>query len=263
MTEEEFRLLAAAAALGALNADDMRTYRAALAEHPEWAALADEDVRTAAVLAELAEDVAPPPALRGRILALIDETSADPETDRGAVRNTPTGESGDAAGADSHESPRTHPHRHRRRRTWFALAASLVLAAGIGTGAVIAIQHATQPASIVALDRIEDAPDAQQATADVTGGGSATLHWSATVGQAVLVTGELPPLTESQTFELWYVRGTTPISAGTFTATGTRTSALLKPGMEPGDTIAVTIEHAGGSPTGQPTTRPILTIPTA
>ncbi|WP_354003094.1 hypothetical protein [Microbacterium elymi] len=84
-------------------------------------------------------------------------------------------------------------HRRRgRRRRWFALAASLVLLAGIGTATVIVSQQANQPAAVVALNRIEAAPDAQQATADVDGGGPATLHWSASAGEAVLVTGELP-----------------------------------------------------------------------
>ncbi|WP_354002981.1 hypothetical protein [Microbacterium elymi] len=43
--------------------------------------------------------------------------------------------------------------------------------------------------------------------------------------------------------------------AGTFDATGTTTSALLNDGMQPGDVIAVTVERAGGSPTGEPTTQ--------
>jgi anti-sigma-K factor RskA len=33
--------------------------------------------------------------------------------------------------------------------------------------------------------------------------------------------------------------------------------------MHEGDVIAVTVEPAGGSPTGQPTSDPIIAIPTA
>jgi anti-sigma-K factor RskA len=33
--------------------------------------------------------------------------------------------------------------------------------------------------------------------------------------------------------------------------------------MEPGDVIAVTVEPQGGSPTGEPTSEPIVAIPTA
>ncbi|HWT32404.1 MAG TPA: anti-sigma factor [Microbacterium sp.] len=239
MTEEEFTLLAAGAALGALSDDDRRAYLRALAEHPEWTAVADEDAATAARLADLVDQVPPPPALRDRILAGLDRTPEDAPT-----------------ASASTENPR------RLRRGWVALAASVVLVLGIGIGTVIAVQNATRPAAVVALDRIEAAPDAQQATARVAGGGSATLHWSVSDGQAVLVTGRMPRLTDAQTFELWYVRGATPIPAGTFDATGDTTKALLAAGMHPGDVIAVTVEKAGGSSTGQPTTKPILAIPT-
>ncbi|UUT35315.1 anti-sigma factor [Microbacterium elymi] len=258
MTEEEFAQLSAAAALGALGGDDLRAYRAALAAHPDWVATVDEDARTAASLAELVDSVTPPAALRGRILALIDEAP----TEASSAGDTPTSGSPWATEGDSGARGRGPRRARHARRRWFVLAASLVLLAGIGTGAVIAIQQGAEPTSVVALERIEHAPDAQQATADVTGGGTATLHWSSGVGRAVLVTGELPTLAENQTFELWYVRGTAPVSAGTFEATGSSTSTLLEAGMKPGDTIAVTIEHAGGSPTGKPTTPPILIIPT-
>lgn len=242
MTEDEFGLLAAGAALGALSDDDRRAYLRALAEHPEWAAIADEDAATAARLADLVDEVPPPPGLRDRLLAGLDDLPKD--------------------AASSATSARTDAPR-RLRRGWVALAASVVLVLGIGIGTVIAVQHATRPAAVVALDRIEAAPDARQATAHVTGGGSATLHWSVSDGQAVLVTGRMPQLTDAQTFELWYVRGKTPIPAGTFDATGATTKALLEAGMHPGDVIAVTVEKAGGSSTGLPTTQPILAIPTA
>jgi anti-sigma-K factor RskA len=255
MTEEEFALLAAGAALGALSDDDQRTYRQALADHPEWASIADEDADTAAALADLASEVPPPPEMRDAILARIDTTS--PDALRSNVR----------AAAEDVPSD-TLDHRRRaggspRRRRWFALAASLVLLVGIGTATVIVVEQANQPAGIVALNRIEAAPDAQHASGHVQGGGPATLHWSVTVGKAVLVTGEMPTVSQHQTFELWYVRGKAAIPAGTFDATGDSTSALLKPGMQPGDVIAVTVEQTGGSPNGQPTTNPILAIPTS
>lgn len=238
MTEEEFALLSAGAALGALNDDDQRAYDRALAEHPEWAGLAEEDAATAASLADLAGDVPPPAALRERILAGIDVPSVDP---------------GD---------PREAGRRPWGTRGWFALAASLILIAGIGIGAVIATQQA-RPAAVVALDRIEAAPDARQASAQVEGGGSATLHWSESLDEAVLVTGELPDVSTDETFEVWYVRGETAASAGTFDPSGESTSALLEPGLQSGDVIAVTVEQSGGSPTGQPTSDPILAIATS
>jgi anti-sigma-K factor RskA len=79
----------------------------------------------------------------------------------------------------------------------------------------------------------------------------------------VLVADGLPELPNDRTFELWFVRGTQPIAAGTFDASGSVTTAELSGTMQPGDTIAVTIEQAGGSPDGNPTTKPIIAIPTS
>ncbi len=121
----------------------------------------------------------------------------------------------------------------------------------------------TTPASVVALDEIEASPDAQSETVTLSDGGEATAHWSETVGKAVLVTDGLPTLADDQSYELWFVRDGAPISAGTFTADDGSATALLAGAMEPGDVIAVTVEVAGGSPTGQPTSEPIVMISTA
>jgi anti-sigma-K factor RskA len=250
VTEDEFALLAAGAALGALSEDDQRTYRRALEDHPEWVSSADEDAETAALLAELPREVAPPPALRDQLLASIDEAAAETANDA-------------EPDASAYPAASRPAKRGWGRRGWFALAASLVLVAGIGTATVITMEHNAQPVAVVALDRIQSAPDAQHASAHVEGGGQATLHWSESLGQAVLVAEDMPRVSADHTYELWYVRDETAIPAGTFDARGNSTSAVLKPGMQPGDVIAVTVEQSGGSPTGQPTSDPILTIPTS
>ncbi|MDR2997697.1 MAG: anti-sigma factor [Microbacterium sp.] len=251
MDKHEFDMLSAADALGALSDNDRRAYRRALADHPEWAADADADARTAAVLAELVEEVDPPTQVLEDVLARIDASSAPTTANEPAPAQRP----------DPEAQPR--PGRPSHRRRWFALAASVVLVAGIGIGTSIIVQEATRPAYVTALDRIESAPDAQQATAEMSGGGTATLHWSASEGSAVLVADDLPALDAGKTYELWYVRGATPISAGVFDPTGSTTTTLLEPGMKPGDAVAVTVEPEGGSPDGKPTSKPIVVIPTA
>ncbi|MFE6733369.1 anti-sigma factor domain-containing protein [Microbacterium sp. NPDC057650] len=251
MDKHEFDMLSAGDALGALSDDDRLAYRRALADHPDWAANAREDAETAASLADLPGEVVPPAHVLEGILARIDATPASTGPDAPAQPHRP----------ESATEPM--PSRSPRRRRWFALAASVVLVVGIGIGASVIIQQATRPAYVTALDRIESAPDAQRATADVAGGGTATLHWSASEGEAVLVADDLPSLDNDQTYELWYVRGETPISAGVFDATGSTTAALLEPGMKPGDVVAVTVEPQGGAPGGKPTSEPIVVIPTA
>ena len=68
---------------------------------------------------------------------------------------------------------------------------------------------------------------------------------------------------DDESFELWFVRDGAAISAGTFTAEDGTTTALLDGALEAGDVIAVTVEPAGGSPTGQPSSDPIVAIETA
>ncbi|MFE7844166.1 anti-sigma factor domain-containing protein [Microbacterium sp. NPDC057407] len=155
------------------------------------------------------------------------------------------------------------------RRNWtkglLTLAASLVILVVLGFGAVTINQYVNRPPAVAALQEIESAPDAQSATAELTDGGIATAHWSESLGKAVLVSDGLPAIAEDESFELWFVRDGGAVSAGTFDAAteGASTTTLLDGALEPGDTIAVTVEPEGGSPTGSPSSDPIIQIPTA
>lgn len=281
MNEQEFAELSAAAALHALSADDERRYRAALAVHPEWRSIAREDADTAAALALTVEPVAPPEGIRSALLAAIADTpqadagAADPRSASASAEARPAGGADDIRGGSSASRdgrrepeapaasvPGTGVHR-RRSRLLFALAACLVLLVGIGVGAVALRGYLDRPASVVALEQIESAADAEQASASLEGGGSAVAHWSASLGRAVLVADDIPVPADGETYELWFVRGDGPISAGTFSAEDGDAIVELDGEMQPGDAIAVTVEQAGGSPTGQPTSDPVIVIPTA
>ncbi|GAB6859558.1 anti-sigma factor [Microbacterium xylanilyticum] len=272
MNEQEFAELAAGHSLGSLSAEDERRYRAALAAHPEWAPIAEDDADTVTLLAEGVPPVAPPPALRDALLARIAVTPQDPDAGRDAGVEKPElapapgvtpsiarPANDDTADADAVEAGT----RRRPRRLLFALAACLVLMVGLGAGAAVVIPQLLRPAAVVALDRIESAPDAAQKTVSLPTGGRATAHWSASIGAAVLVSDGLEPLDGARTYELWFVRGDTPVSAGVFDAEPGTTTAQLRGSMHAGDAIAVTVEQAGGSPTGKPTTQPIVVIPTS
>ena len=163
-------------------------------------------------------------------------------------------------------APNTETIQAISRRRWtrgmLGLAASLILLVGLGFGAASLGQLFNRPAAVVALEQIENAPDAQMVSAEVADGGNATVHWSESVGKVVLVSQGLPSIADDESFELWYVRAGDPIPAGTFENPAEAT-VLLDGTMEPGDVIAVTVEQQGGSPTGTPTSDPIVTIPTA
>ncbi|PRB05052.1 anti-sigma factor domain-containing protein [Microbacterium sp. MYb64] len=262
MNESEFAELAAGHSLGALSAADEQRFRAALAEHPDWTAVADDDAGTAALLAEGVPAVAPPPGIRDALLARIAVTSQEQGDDEAESAVEASSEEAPRAGASAGAGTAA-PSIRRPRRLLFGLAAGLVLLVGLGVGASVVIPQLLRPAAVVALDRIESAPDAAEKTVSLPEGGKATAHWSASMGTAVLVADRLGRLEATQTYELWFVRGSTPVSAGVFEAAQGVTTAQLKGAMHAGDAIAVTVEPAGGSPTGKPTSEPILVIPTS
>lgn len=240
MNEKEFAELAAGHALHALSADDEQHFADTLIAHPEWAAIAADDVDTAARMADAVASVSPSAGIRESLLAQIAMTSQ-------------TGSSPDTPAAAS----------PRWSRRVFALAASVALVAGLGIGAAVLIPQLTQPASIIALEQIEAAPDAQQASVQLESGAQATAHWASSAGNAVLVAEGLDALDDDKTYQLWFVRGEEPVPAGVFDTDAGNATALLDGAMHAGDVIAVTVEQAGGSPTGLPTTDPIIVIPTA
>ncbi|MBT2496542.1 anti-sigma factor [Microbacterium sp. ISL-59] len=259
MNEKEFAELAAGAALHALSADDEHRFHDALAAHPEWQTIVEADAGAAGMLAETAATVDPPASIRSALLAQIAVTPQG----RASDGDEPHAAAPEPVGRAAEEPAVESPQPRRWTRTVFALAACLALLVGVGIGAVALNQQLNRPASVVALQEIEAAGDAEQATVALDDGGTATAHWSGSVGKAVLVADGLPNPGEGETYELWFVRGDAPVSAGVFDVDGGDATALLDGDMQAGDAIAVTVEQAGGSPTGQPTTDPVIVIPTA
>lgn len=255
MNEKDLDELLAGRALHALSAEDERRLDAALAEDPELRARASHAEETAALLADAAPEVAPPPSIRSALLARI--AQADPVEDEETVGSDPEPRHED----DGLDAVPAAPPARRARRRWFALAASVVVVAGIGVGAVVMTQMLDRPEGVVALDRIEEADDVRGAAEELPDGGSLVLRWSHEVGEVVVLAGEMPELDDGSQYELWFVRDETPVSAGVFDG-GDAEPTLLEGELAEGDVVAVTVEEAGGSPTGEPTTDPLAAIPT-
>lgn len=262
MNDREFDELSAGDALHALSSDDQRMLEDALAADPRLHDRLDADAAAAARLAETVSEVVPPPALRAALLARIASTPQDAAPRPSAPVAAPASPA-PASTAASAPAPAQRARAGWGPRSWFALAASVLLVLGIGGAVAVVSQQVNAPASVVALERIESAPDAQSAAATVAGGGEATLHWSGSLGEAVLVSDGLPSIAEDKAFELWYVRDGAPISAGVFSTDDGDATAVLSGAMHAGDVVAVTVEDAGGAPAGLPTTEPIVAIATA
>ncbi len=356
MNVHEFAELSAGHALGALSADEERAFQEALAAHPEWSAILDADIETAAALADGAGAVEPPADIRAQLMSRVRASVAETRAvDTVPVEDTTLGLTAGAEDADPMESPQSREPEeaapvpavpipsvpvpavpvplpdapavaepapeapaaaepavapampdesaaeaaaraeersaegapavlpeeaaHRaasppteviqaiQRRNWsrglFALVASVALLVGIGWGVGFIADTVRTPPAVKTLAQIESAPDAREASGTLGGEGTATLHWSDSVGEAVLVATGLPDVDEDRTFELWFVRGDGAVSAGTFDASSGDATALLSGEVEAGDVVAVTVEQRGGAPGGAPTTDPIVTIEAA
>lgn len=217
-----------------------------------------EDV--AAELALAAEPAEPRPELKAALFARLADTPQLPAPDAGEEAPVPVPTPASA--------PAVTPAERTARRRWFqrpglilgaAAAAVLLFVGGAFVGSTLSGSNSYQSQQASALAEINAAPDVQRATADVAGGGTATLVWSGQLGRSALVADQLPPLPNDKTYELWYIRDGKAIPAGTMNPSGSgSTWRVLTGDMAAGDTVGVTVEPSGGS--DRPTTDPIVAI---
>ena len=153
----------------------------------------------------------------------------------------------------------------RAQARWFQrpgrllVAASAAVALFIGGtvigGALNDNQFVEQQAA--SLAQINAAPDQERASTTTASGQEATLVWSNTLGLSAVLVDALPALPSDQDYQLWYINGEGPLSAGTFDSTGQGTVWRVLDGtMHAGDAVGVTVEPNGGS--DAPTSDPIV-----
>lgn len=258
MNLQDFRQLSAGHALHALSPEDEIAFAHALVAHPEWQLIVDEDLEAAAAIGDASPNATPAPSVRANLLELIGNLPQQPAG--GSPAAEPVSPSASAPLTAPVDDKLRAP-RARRRTLWvgaFALAASVAVLTAVTLGPQL---FGPGPSlANVALTEVSQASDAQEQTVQVSGGGNATLHWSDELDRAVLVAEQLPRLADDKDVEVWLVRGETPISVGVL-APGDEPAVL--DGFRPGDVVALTVEAAGGSPSGAPTSDPIAAITTA
>lgn len=228
--------------LHALSDDERAAFERHLTQCPacaqEVAELAETAVRLGAVAA-----TAPPPSLKSRVMADIAQTRQLPPN-------------GAAPGE-------VHVLRPRRWPVWIsvtAAAASVLFAVVIAIGSARTNQRLTDElaqlrSANAEVGQLLAAPDAEIGTARADTGGSGVLVVSRTQDKAVFLADGLPALPADRTYQLWLVE-----------PAQTRSGGLLRPADGPlvardvGDVeaVAITVEPAGGSPSG--TTPPILQL---
>lgn len=225
---------AASYAVGALTDAERRDVESDLRRDRRLAAEVREFTETTALLGLSVEPVAAGSSLREALL--------------GAIESTPQ---------ESAEVTRG-PWLARPVTALIGVAAALVIVVG---GVAAALTLTSVPSSPV--DQIVAAADSERASVTVEGGGTVTAVWSVDLQKVALLVDDLAPLPADRTYQAWFMRADGEAdAAGTFEATpGHLLSLALAGDMEPGDSIGISIEPAGGSVA--PTSAPIVVIPTA
>ena len=248
MNYERFEDLKDAYVLDALPEEERRSFEEFLAAHPERQAEIDELGAVAGLLAFSPEVQEPTPELRDRIMEVVEAEAAPRRERRGSV----------FAGLAGYIGARG-----------LAFGAAALLLIGLLSwnlllqGQVEDLQGQVQNSQTQVEDlqaQVRDAQSQQTQTVQLSGTwadqGADVEVASISNNRIVLVGDDLPSVPEGRTCQIWVIKGDVPESGGLFEPGGTETAAPITAPIKKGDTIAVTVEPAGGSE--QPTTDPVL-----
>ncbi|RIJ53102.1 anti-sigma factor [Clavibacter lycopersici] len=282
-TDDDLRMLTAAYALGAVDAEEAADIEALLERDPVLRAEVEELRTTAADLAWTTEPVDPSPRLKVDLMAMLDATpqlpplaapSAATDDERQpapvtALRPASTGDAGTGPAAPSSSAPRERlgSASSRASERWFrrpgaligvAAAAVVLVVGGVVVGTNLDGPGSSQAPVASAYEQVTTASDVVIDKRDVVGGGTATVYFSASEGRTAVVLNDASPLPEGRVLQMWYVGQAGPVSAGVMPAEGGAGHAVLEGRYTPGDTVAITVEPEGGSE--QPTSEPIVAV---
>lgn len=264
--------LAAAYALGALSPEEARRFEAYLATSPDAQREVAELRETAALLALGATDARPSAELRERVLARVSRDQVASIADGG--RRASGGQVVSMADGGRGPARRVVPPLY-----WLALAASLVLTAGLGLSLKRAHAHeealqqmvASSEAALAQRQRelverqatlssiLEPGVKLYQLTASGDPEPGVQLFWNQQRKTAIIYGFRLKPVPSGREYQLWFIKDGKPVPSVTFTPAADGHATVEKIPVPEGGALsaaAVTIEPAGGSQ--QPTTSPIM-----
>lgn len=257
MRHEELKDMIPAGAAGALEAEEQRALDAHLLVCDKCRREHDASVETAALAALAIEPVAPPAAVRSRVLSAID-----------------------AAGAP--DAPNVARMRPRQTPAWWLAAAAVLIALGVGGWAwsvarqkqrnIDALRQQLLAAQRETIEGSQREAELQRKLEALTSGdamsirmvgqesapqASANVFMNPRTRSALVFFNHLPPTGPERSYQLWVIRADQPApqSAGTFEV-GSEGKATLTVENLPVNTeikaFALTLEPRGGvnAPTG-------------
>lgn len=233
MTLNEIHSLIAPYALDALDADERARFEEHLTQCEECRAELAGFLATASRLGDVPAQM-PPAELKQRLMT--------------AVARTPQ------------ERPivTALASRSRLRRTLPRLAVAAVTVAALGGFGAAAVEYQRNNdlvAQQTTMTKVLTASDAERNVANLKSGGTLQMIKSKSVGGAILIASDLPDL-PGKTYQLWTIRGKDARSEG---LVGPKSSMNLMKDTKGADTVAITIEPAGGSKS--PTSPAIASMP--
>lgn len=252
MNNEIFEDLKDAYVLDALPEEERRAFEDYLAAHPERQAEVDELGAVAGLLAFAPHEQEPSPQLRRRVMEIV-ESEASP---RRARRESVVVRFWEYLGARG-----------------LVLGAAALLVVGLlswnlllqgqvddlqgevqnAQGQVEDLQGQVQEAQ--ARRQVQQSPTIALEGAWADQGADAEVA-SINKDKIILVADNLPSVPDDRTCQIWVIRGDVPSPSGLFQPDGNMTATPITNSIKKADTIAVTVEPAGGS--DQPTSDPVL-----
>ncbi|MDR7082405.1 anti-sigma-K factor RskA [Arthrobacter ginsengisoli] len=258
--------LAEVYALNAVDDAERAAIEAYLASAPqaEHAAF-DDRVRQAreTLATSFTAEEEPPAALLERIMASLpaQNSAAPPAQEPPAVPPVvarPVREATGLSVTDELGAARKRRDERRRpqgMRNWLVgvAAAAVIALGGVAVGAYVANQN--DP-----LSQVLQAGDVQQATVNVTGGGTATVSLSPSKDAIVVKMNDVPAPPPGKVYQMWLIPkdGSAPVSQGLMDEEALSKPAVVK-GVSTASALGITVEPAGGSTS--PTTPPVAEAP--
>lgn len=227
LTPDDRAALAAELALGLLDGDELAEARRLAARDPAFRAEVARWSARFAPLLDTVEETVPDPAIWRSIEAAITPARS-------------------AANDDGPDLRRTLARWRAAAATFAAIAAALALA--------LLVRPDPAPAPSVAPP--SGAPMIAMIAGDDSGPVRLVANWDPARRQLVVVPAMKPPIDAARSMELWVIPADgKPRSMGVMPADGPM-RGVLDPAMgallQPGATLAISIEQAGGSATGAP-----------
>ncbi len=244
MNQARFEELKEAYVLGALPDDERRVFEEYLRDHPEHQAEVDELSGLAGLLALSTHEMEPPPHLRRNLMAVVESEARL-----------------------SHSAT-----RREARRSVLERLSGLFTAQRFALGAAALAVVGLLSWNLVLQGTVDDLEGEVAKSENVrpqpSGSETVKLKGSAATQDArvelvrledqrtILVAQNLPPIEQGRTYQLWVIDGDNPKPSSTFKTGDNLISTPVRSSLEGADTVAITIEPAGGSQA--PTSTPMM-----